>query len=153
MLRFDTSTQEVNAYPFASSGYSADKLRYDFIIGSDGALYFSRDKNLMIIHPELMQNNQIPPTVAITDIRLSNRSLHNYIDQKKIKLDGSITRPKKLTLAWQDLMLSLHFSALHYANPALNRYAYKLEGFNKDWIETDSSNRIATYTNLDFCHG
>ena len=149
MLRFDTSTQEVNTYPFASSGYSADKLRYDFIIGRDGALYFSRDKNLMIIHPELMQNNKIPPTVAITDIRLSNRSLLNDKDQKKIKLDGSITRPKKLTLAWQDLMLSLHFSALHYANPALNRYAYKLEGFNKDWIETDSSNRIATYTNLD----
>jgi len=148
IAQFDTTTQQIKTYPL-SVGYKANKLLSDFLIGTDGALYFNGGKNLIIIRPELIHNNQIPPAVAITDIRILNRSLRNDEDPKIIKLEGSISQPQKLTLAWQDMMLSLHFSALHYANPELNRYAYKLEGFNQDWIETDSSNRIATYTNLD----
>jgi len=149
LARLDTATQKIETYPLIGDGYSADKLLADFLIGADGSLYFSRNSNLMIIHPELVHSNQIPPAIAITDIRLLNHSLSNNEDPKKIKLDGSITQPERLTLAWKGMMLSLHFSALHYANPELNRYAYKLEGFNQDWIETNSSNRIATYTNLD----
>ncbi|MCF7971956.1 MAG: response regulator [Methylococcaceae bacterium] len=149
LAQFDTVTQQLKIYPFAGNGYSADKVRSDFIIGNDGTLYFSRGKDMTIIQPELTHTNQIPPTIAITDIRLLNRSLGNNENPAIARLEGSITQPEKLTLAWEGMMLSLRFAALHYANPELNRYAYKLEGFNQDWIETDSRNRIATYTNLD----
>ena len=30
-----------------------------------------------------------------------------------------------------------------------NKYAYRLEGYQEEWIETDADNRIATYTNLN----
>jgi len=43
---------------------------------------------------------------------------------------------------------SLSFSALHYDNPLLNKYKYKLDGFDKEWIETSSALRIANYTNI-----
>ena len=29
-----------------------------------------------------------------------------------------------------------------------NKYAYKLEGYQDEWVETDAKNRVATYTNL-----
>ncbi len=148
IVQFDTTTQQIKTYPL-SGGYKADKLLSGFLIGTDGALYFNGGQNLIIIRPKLIHNNQIPPSVAITDILLLNHSLRNYENLEKVILEGSITQPEKLTLAWQDMMVSLHFSALHFADPELNRYAYKLEGFNQDWVETDSMNRIATYTNLD----
>jgi len=148
VVQFDISTQQIKSFPtFRARSYN--KVQENFLIGVDGALYFRNDSALMIIYPQLVHDNQIPPTVAITDIRILNRSLRSDEDPEIIKLEGSITQPEKLTLAWQDMMFSLHFSALHYADPELNRYAYKLEGFNKDWVETDSKNRIATYTNLD----
>jgi hypothetical protein len=38
---------------------------------------------------------------------------------------------------------------LSYINTQKNKYAYKLEGFNTDWLITDGSSRKVTYTNLD----
>ena len=34
-------------------------------------------------------------------------------------------------------------------HPENNRYAYKLDNFDRDWIYTNASKRSANYTNLD----
>jgi signal transduction histidine kinase/DNA-binding response OmpR family regulator/ligand-binding sensor domain-containing protein len=46
-------------------------------------------------------------------------------------------------------IFSLEFAALELTAPEKNLYAYKLEGFNEEWVYTDAKNRVATYTNLD----
>ncbi|MFT4928911.1 MAG: signal transduction histidine kinase, partial [Phenylobacterium sp.] len=52
------------------------------------------------------------------------------------------------TLAFHQNLMSFEFAALHFSNPMKNRYAYQLEGQDKDWIYTDAKNRRATYTNI-----
>ncbi len=42
----------------------------------------------------------------------------------------------------------IEFAALDYSAPEHNRYAYRLQGFDTDWIATDASVRLANYTNL-----
>lgn len=42
----------------------------------------------------------------------------------------------------------VEFAALDFSDPEANNYAYRLVGFDHDWITTDSSRRIARYTNL-----
>ena len=37
---------------------------------------------------------------------------------------------------------------MNYTNPAKNQYAYKLEGFDKDWVQC-GTRRYASYTHLD----
>ncbi|HVN45514.1 MAG TPA: triple tyrosine motif-containing protein [Steroidobacteraceae bacterium] len=44
--------------------------------------------------------------------------------------------------------LGFRFVALNYRWSSKNRYAYKLEGFDAEWVPTDSSRREAIYTNL-----
>jgi serine phosphatase RsbU (regulator of sigma subunit) len=51
-------------------------------------------------------------------------------------------------LSYQDIVFSFEFAALDYTSPAKNQYAYKLEGFDADWINA-GTRRFATYTNLD----
>ncbi len=46
-------------------------------------------------------------------------------------------------------IFAFELAALHYGDPHRNRYAYRLEGFDQRWIETDAEHRIAQYTNLD----
>ena len=46
-------------------------------------------------------------------------------------------------------MISFEFAALNYRAPRQSRYRYKLEGFDDDWIEVGSTQRLVTYTNLD----
>ncbi len=44
--------------------------------------------------------------------------------------------------------LAVEFAAVDFSAPERNRYAYRLEGFDADWIATDPSRRLAAYTNL-----
>ena len=60
-----------------------------------------------------------------------------------------MTAPTEVTLSVQESVFSLEFSALHYTDPARNSYAYRLNGFDRDWVITDANHRSATYTNLD----
>jgi diguanylate cyclase (GGDEF)-like protein len=66
-----------------------------------------------------------------------------------VKLHGTVTSPTEVTLSVQESVFSLEFSALHYTDPARNTYAYRLKGFDRDWVSTDANHRSATYTNLD----
>ena len=54
-----------------------------------------------------------------------------------------------LSIARQESVFSIEFAALHFTNPSANRYAYRLAGFDRDWVEVDADHRNATYTNLN----
>ena len=42
----------------------------------------------------------------------------------------------------------LEFAALDFTAADHNRYAYRLDGYDKDWIETDATRRLAIPPNL-----
>ncbi|MFZ6776234.1 triple tyrosine motif-containing protein [Undibacterium sp. Ji83W] len=48
----------------------------------------------------------------------------------------------------QERGFAVEFSALDFSAPERNRYTYRLLGFDKEWISTDSSLRRVSYTNL-----
>ncbi len=53
-----------------------------------------------------------------------------------------------LTLDYQNNHFMLEFAAMELTDPEKNLYRHKLEGYDRDWVETDAKNRTATYTNL-----
>jgi hypothetical protein len=91
----------------------------------------------------------VPPQVAITDITVFNHSLQDGQPAENVKAEGPVTAPTALTLSAQASVFSIEFAALHYTEPSLNRYAYQLQGFDRDWVETDAAHRSASYTNLN----
>ena len=90
-----------------------------------------------------------PPQVAITDITVFNHSLQDGKPRADVKAEGPVTSPTALTMSSQASVFSLEFAALHYTEPSANRYAYQLQGFDRDWVETDAAHRTASYTNLN----
>lgn len=96
---------------------------------------------LTIFHPDSIQINEILPPVAITDFRIFNVSepLHRYQNRSESSM---------IELSYKLNVFSFEFAALDFTNPAANKYGYKMEGFDQDWIYTDASRRFATYTNL-----
>lgn len=59
-----------------------------------------------------------------------------------------ISTLKELTLDYLHNNFLLEFAALEMKEPSRNLYRHLLEGYDKDWVETDYHNRTATYTNL-----
>ena len=58
------------------------------------------------------------------------------------------TYTSKIELPHKYNNFSIEFAALTYKNPELNRYAYRLQNFDRDWQYTDADRRFAYYNNL-----
>lgn len=108
--------------------------------GLDGQLYFGCPEGFISFYPDSILDNKYIPPVAITAFKKFN---------KNFRFEKHISLIKKLNLSYNDYVFSFEFSALDYTAPGKNQYAYKMEGFNEDWIYTDARNRIATFTNMD----
>jgi len=106
--------------------------------GPDGQLHFGGVNGLSSFQPDAIRDNPYPPVVRITDFLVFNKPRALPLHQ-----------PGAVTLSHRDAVFSLEFAALHYAAPGSNRYAYRLDGFDDAWVETDAGKRFASYTNLD----
>jgi ligand-binding sensor domain-containing protein/signal transduction histidine kinase len=124
---------------FIGAGYKAP----------DGAMYFGGLGGVTAFHPSRIQDNPMPPQVAITDFSIFNQSIVTDITREDVLAQGPLDAAKSVTLGPHDAMFTIEFAALHFSDPQRNRYAYQLEGFDQQWVTTDSNRRFATYTNLD----
>lgn len=113
-----------------------------------GELFFGGHRGLTVFDPTaIVANNYLPP-VVITDFLLFNSSVGLTSEKKRTPLQQVISQTRDLTLSYQDKVFSFEFAALDYTAPMKNQYAYRLEGFDNQWIPADNR-RFATYTNID----
>lgn len=116
-----------------------------FSKGRDGEILFGGINGFNSFNPDSIKKNTIVPAVYITDFQIFNQSVVPG-DNSVLKLPVEQTR--KIVLKHWQSMFSFQFVALNYLSPGKNQYAYKLEGFDNQWIYTKSDKRYATYTNL-----
>lgn len=111
---------------------------------------FGSTDGFVMFDPAVITTDTNAPRVVIADLKLFNKSVS--INEKingDIILKKSISDTKQMTLNYHNNQFTLDFTALHFSNPKENMYSYKMEGFDKDWIPTNSLQRSATYTNLN----
>jgi signal transduction histidine kinase/DNA-binding response OmpR family regulator len=113
---------------------------------ADGTLYFGGNNGITAFNPRALHDNLIAPRAVITGLQVFGQPAQEV---RPDLLPGPIERLSALTLTPADSVFSLEFAALHFAAPNRNRFAYRLAGFDQDWIGVDASKRFATYTNLD----
>jgi signal transduction histidine kinase len=65
-----------------------------------------------------------------------------------VQLDTAIVAIQTIRLSHRQNFFSFEFAALDYTQPQKNRYAYKMDGFDENWIQS-GTRRYASYTNLD----
>ncbi|MYM87819.1 diguanylate cyclase [Rugamonas sp. FT82W] len=130
-----------------------DGLTEGFYIDSaansaNGFLYFGSSSGVTAVNPAIHSSASRPPQLAITDIRVLNRSLGGKNPPQDVVLEGGVTQPRSLSLPWIANTISIEFAALHFAEPRRNAYSYWLEGFDTQPVQADAAHPVATYTNL-----
>lgn len=111
----------------------------------DGEMFFGGVRGFTSFYPDKLTDNKQLPPVYITEFLLFNRPV---TAGRNSPLKKAAIQADQINLTYEQSVLSFEFSALNYTMPEKNRYAYKLEGFDKDWTFSGTS-RKATYTNLD----
>jgi PAS domain S-box-containing protein len=110
-----------------------------------GEMFFGGFSGATAFYPSRIVNNSFVPRTVLTEFRLSGNPVPIGPESP---LKRSIVYDDSITLAHQQNMFSIEFSALSYFSAETNRYRYKLEGLDDGWHEVGSNQRTANYTTL-----
>jgi signal transduction histidine kinase/ligand-binding sensor domain-containing protein len=111
---------------------------------SGGLMIFGGNNGITVFNPDDIAKNSTPPKVFITDFKMGDLSIYNNLDVlKKNKSD----KAKDIVLHFDQNSISINYTGIHYANPARNKFAYKLDNYDKNWREVGNI-RTAYYYNL-----
>ena len=115
-----------------------------------GVIFFGGINGFNAFYPETISNNNNPPQVEITNFSIFNKAVQigQDVNGRKV-LEKPINETKSIELKYNENSISFEFASLHYASPIKNKYAYRMIGFDEDWIYTMASRNMASYTNLD----
>ena len=136
LSRFDPQSETFRNYDRRDGLQSYEFNAGAYFQNSRGRMYFGGIQGFNAFDPTQVQDNPLAPPVVITAFKKFNQT------ERK-----DLTGGEKITLSYQDNFISFEFAALDFSAPEKNQYAYKLEGFDKDWIYA-GTRRYASYTNL-----
>ncbi|PQA54552.1 sensor histidine kinase [Siphonobacter curvatus] len=98
-----------------------------------GELFISASEGFNYFKPGDLRKNTLIPPVWLTEIRINNQV-------------QPLDTTQQITLHPGDNTLTVSFTTLNFSQSRKNQYAYRLLGFDKEWLVTSA--RTATYTNL-----
>ncbi len=131
----DGQARFVNSMPF-----STGQLRFECRSGvqpaacrtRDGRLWFSTTNGLVVIDPAHPAGDAAAPPAQITEV---------LVNGEHVRSSGP------LALKPDQKNLEIRYAGLSFASPEKVTFRYKLDGFDKDWIEA-GARREAFFTNL-----
>jgi len=116
------------------------------IIARGGRFFFGGTMGLNEFNPLTMSQSRRSPRINITSLLITNQEVLPH-DEFGV-LSKPISQSDTIVLSYQYKMFSLTYSAMVFSNQQHVNYAYKLEGFNKNWVQAGRERKV-TYTNLD----
>ncbi|HKZ74138.1 MAG TPA: two-component regulator propeller domain-containing protein [Steroidobacteraceae bacterium] len=138
LARFDPAAGSARAF-HRSHGLQGEEFNFGAHFRSrSGELFFGGANGFNAFHAERLAFNGHAPPVVLTKVLELNAPMRSTT---------TFERLGALALDHRDDVVTFEFAALDFAAPQDNRYAYRLEGFDRDWISA-GTRPIATYTDL-----
>ncbi|GAA4186952.1 hybrid sensor histidine kinase/response regulator transcription factor [Sphingobacterium ginsenosidimutans] len=123
-------------------GFPVKNMQGAKVYSSDaGVLFVTTLNGLVSIDTRKITFNQKKPNVLFRNIFLEETPLNYGRIQQ-----GDHPNNYRLQLRYDENFITVNFSSSNFIKPHKNRYRYKLEGFDKDWIETSTPS--VRYTNI-----
>ncbi len=145
LCRFNRTTHAVENYDVNDGLQSSEFNTGAYFLSPDGQMFFGGIKGLNYFYPEDIKKNQYRPSSVLTGLRIFNKPASHKSNPHI--LDSLISAKQHLILSYRENIFTLEFAALDYSEPRNNRYAYRMLGFNENWIQAGRQ-RSATFTNL-----
>ena len=113
----------------------------------DGQIYMGGNKGLNIFDPQTLHQQSYNYPLVFTDLRVLNKTIIAGDSSQATFLPNDISYLNSLELAYNQSPFSLDFVNLKYPRITNEKYAYKLENFHEQWIETNEVG-TANFSNI-----
>lgn len=101
---------------------------------ADGRLLFGGSRGILVVKPERFDASDYAPPLVVSELTIDGQR----------QPAGRIQ--EGLDLAPPQRGFTLTFAALDYSDPGRLRYAYRLHGFDTDWIATGAEPPVSPAT-------
>jgi signal transduction histidine kinase/ligand-binding sensor domain-containing protein/CheY-like chemotaxis protein len=126
LWRHDAGTGSFRAYGVADGlpvrAFASDPPKQH----RDGSLFIGSDHGIVAFQPARLEDATVPPRMVVESVRFLRED--RRVDWEPE--DGP------LSLRHDDRELGLVVRTLAFADPGANRYRFRLEGLDLDWVET-----------------
>ncbi|MFL5746526.1 MAG: two-component regulator propeller domain-containing protein [Niastella sp.] len=144
LSEFNNKTNTFRTY-FQDDGLQSNQFLYGAALKlGTGEMLFGGIRGFNIFNPAVVPVAKNNPAVLMTDMYINNQPLSQAGAYIKQTLQGRITA---IEMPFNDASVSVNFTALEYGKPGKIRYAFFLEGWDKDWNYIGNI-RQANYTKL-----
>lgn len=149
LSRFDKESKTFFNY-YREDGLLSNQFYWSAACRSkEGYLYFGNINGLNYFNPRGFPDYPFQPKVFISGLRIFNKLVKTgEVRHNKTVIEKNIYHTDLVSLSYRDNVITFEFTALDYFHPQKIKYAYKLEGVDKQWVEVGSHQRFANYINL-----
>ncbi|MBK8554320.1 MAG: hypothetical protein IPL65_00460 [Lewinellaceae bacterium] len=114
-----------------------------------GRLVFGGTNGFSMLSPGDIHPNRYAPKTIFTELLLSGQVVPIGPWNGRTILNGNLNEPGTIVnLSYADRGVIFEFTGTDYTKPAKNKFAYKLEGFDKDWFYTGLGQHRAIFSYL-----
>src|SRR5690606_2889238 len=129
--KFNKKELTFRNYSVADGLQAREFIRRSAYKMSDGEMLFGGINGFNAFYPETIEDNPNIPPVYITGFNIYGSEVSPGEPDSPLKKHISDT--EKITLNYDQNVFSFELSALNYSQASENQYAYKLEGYDKEW--------------------
>ena len=138
LCRYEAQTNSFIVYD-QKDGLKSPFITNGFALGSDGHIFIGTQDGFYTLNPKEIQQHSSTSPILFTKFRIFEEEQVfpkniNYLEQIKLEPGQNF--------------FSFEFTVLNPSQTRNNRYAYILEGFDKDWIYPSDNRNFAPYTNI-----
>ena len=137
IIRYNPATKKYRSFGTSEGVQDFEFNSFSVSQSKEGELFFGGFRGVNYFFPDSIKDNSKPPVVIIQ--RFSKKDTTLLIESTNPKGDFEVN--------YDENSLSFDFLAFNYRDAEHNQYAYKMEGYDEDWIYS-GSRRFASYTNL-----
>jgi len=136
LLMLDSGRRHVKIFDIMDGLPTLEFSDMDAYVDRNGRFLYPTMKGFVSFNPEHYTSSVDSLNVYLSSFRITDGK-HASINSEEFD---------NLDLKWDENFFSFQLTAFNYSNPEQTWYAYKLEGFDKDWIYTKDRN--INYTNV-----
>lgn len=142
LVKFNPDTYVIRTFSY-TDGLHETQFNYSSSYQApDGTIYMGTINGMLSFNPLLFKEDIFSPPVHITAINVPDKE-----ENQHDSIYPSIEHMGTLRLPYDASTFTLSYIALSYTSPDAIRYAYKLEGIDKDWIYMNQ-NKDVTFANI-----
>ncbi len=122
-----------------SSGQYRDVTQPSACKSADGRLWFRTTQGVVAVDPRDLHANTLPPPVVIQEV---------MVDKQVLSTPAfGLPKGRQFVAPPGRGELEIHYEALSFRTPEKNKFRYRLEGVDLNWVDA-GTRRVALYNNL-----